>query len=304
MDTEIDWQTELDTAFGSGPDAPPGHYVAAGHRAVRRRRVRLSVIGVAATVLLAGGVWSLSPGDAPRGAEAPVATQGPAPTTYTTVEERRAERRRTLAELRKASNAQIDFLGNPAALTDHGLVLAPQTSTVLERVRNPMGYTPNQGSSMAVRAIYQGREQYSLMSLFPDGASTTTVDASGDFPGWLAQAVDSQQGLDAANGVTAPTGEMTSDQWLVLGPEGRILAANDRIEVVENRTDVDLGEVFARGTDRGGVARLLVDGTPAFVAYAVSDGALTVTPGGGTFASLDAFIDWARGQYASGEGMR
>lgn len=38
MDAEIDWQRELDSSFGTGRDVPAGHYVAAGHRAVRRRR--------------------------------------------------------------------------------------------------------------------------------------------------------------------------------------------------------------------------------------------------------------------------
>ena len=37
MDTEIDWQRELDGSFGTGEDVPVGHYVFVGHHAVRRR---------------------------------------------------------------------------------------------------------------------------------------------------------------------------------------------------------------------------------------------------------------------------
>ena len=35
MTTQIDWQRELDASFGSGEEVPVGHYVAAGHTAVR-----------------------------------------------------------------------------------------------------------------------------------------------------------------------------------------------------------------------------------------------------------------------------
>lgn len=76
MDTEIDWQRELDSSFGAGADVPAGHYVAAGQRAVRRRRQLAAVLTTAALALVGGVVWSTSPGSAPR-SEAPVATQPP-----------------------------------------------------------------------------------------------------------------------------------------------------------------------------------------------------------------------------------
>ena len=41
-----------------------------------------------------------------------------------------------------------------------------------------------------------------------------------------------------------------------------------------------------------------------FAAYRVIDGTLDVIPAGGTFPSMDAFVDWSRQQYASGTGMR
>jgi hypothetical protein len=47
-----------------------------------------------------------------------------------------------------------------------------------------------------------------------------------------------------------------------------------------------------------------VDGRSEFAAYRVIDGRLDVIPGGGTFPSLEAFIDWARQQYDSGSGLR
>lgn len=74
MDTEIDWARELDASFGSGDDVAVGHYVAVGHRAVRRRRATLAAAGVAAAIVV-GTTWVLAPGGAPRSDDAPVATE-------------------------------------------------------------------------------------------------------------------------------------------------------------------------------------------------------------------------------------
>ncbi|WP_439937342.1 hypothetical protein ACS3YM_15590 [Nocardia sp. N13] len=74
MSTDIDWQHELDSSFGTGDDVPVGHYVAVGHAAVRRRRAAVSAAGVAAAIVV-GTTWALAPGDAPRSDRAPVATE-------------------------------------------------------------------------------------------------------------------------------------------------------------------------------------------------------------------------------------
>ena len=73
MDTQIDWQRELDASFGSGDDVPVGHYVAAGQQAVRRRRGLTVVAGLGAAAVVAGIVWGVAPGGGPR-SDAPVAT--------------------------------------------------------------------------------------------------------------------------------------------------------------------------------------------------------------------------------------
>lgn len=307
MDTEIDWQHELDRSFGAGEDRPPAHYVVVGHGAVRRRRAA-AVVLTASIVLGGTAAWAVSPGSSPRG-EAPVATQGPAPADEDASggEEQRQDRRRSLEELRRAGEARVDFLGNPAALADGGLVLAPRSGPVLERVPNPMGYTPAQGSSLAIRVMFRGRETYSLMAAFPDSTSTMTNDASGDFQGWLAGVVASQRTLDVANGVTPSSGD-TSDAsdapWLALAPDGSVRAASSDVVLTEVRSDVDLGPAFADGATRTGAVRALVDGRTVYAVFRVVDGALDVVPGGGRFESMSAFLSWARDQYASGQGLR
>lgn len=74
MTTQIDWRRELDASFGSGDEVPVGHYVAAGHTAVRRRRGAVAAAGVAA-VIVVGTTWALAPGATPRSDDAPFATE-------------------------------------------------------------------------------------------------------------------------------------------------------------------------------------------------------------------------------------
>lgn len=306
MDTEIDWQRELDSSFGSGPDVPAGHYVAAGHRAVRRRRATAAAMVVATVALGGGAVWADGSGSTLRG-DAPVATEGVAPRQDRTTDGQR-ERDRDGSRPRSAPSMSVEeeFLGEPAVIEPDGTVkLSPLTDAELERVRNPMDYTRDQGRSVGLRVIYQGVEKYTLLVTDHDGTASSmhTNTASGDFPGWLAGKVELQRGLDAANAGSPDVVVETADSWLTLGEDGSVDAATPFVSVRQSR-EVDLGGSFALDADRTGVARLQVAGLPEFVAWRVVDDELEVVYGGGRFESLDAFVDWARQQYASGEGMR
>ena len=55
------------------------------------------------------------------------------------------------------------------------LVLAPGEGPVLEKVTNPMGYTPEQGRSLGIRVLMDGKEQYALMTVYPDDSSAMMV---------------------------------------------------------------------------------------------------------------------------------
>ena len=304
MSTDIDWQHELDSSFGAGHDVPAGHYVVAGRTAVRRRRATSFAI-VAAMLIGVGAAWASGPGGTPRG-DAPVATQGPSPTTDAQPKmSAREARKKRLERLRDVARDEAIQIGNPGALTMGGvLVLVPGAGPVLQRVPNPMGYTEDQGRSIGIRVMMDGKEQYALLTVYPDGSSGNVVWKTGDFAGWLAGAVRSQQTLDIANGVTPSSGDTGDQPWLVLDADGGISAARPGIVINEQRTSVDLGESFASGATRTGVVRLIVDGRSEFAAYRVIDGTLDVVPAGGSFASMNAFIDWAREQYSSGAGLR
>lgn len=301
MGTDIDWQHELDSSFGHGDDVPPAHYVAAGHRVVRRRRAA-SVAIVAAMTVGVGAAWASGPGGAPRG-EAPVATQPPTPseTSPTTSE---AEARRL--EQGRARTAALDSaasMGTPAALTYDGLFLVPEAGPVLERVPNPMGYSAGVGRSVGLRVTMPDGERYALLVVHADGGtSAIVVRASGDFEGWLAGAVRSQRSLDVANGVTPSVGDTDDQPWLVLATNrDGVAGARPGVVVVEQRIGVDLGDGFPGGAS---AVRLVVDGRSEFAVYRVVDGELEVIPAGGGFDSMDAFLEWARAQYSSGAGMR
>ena len=207
--------------------------------------------------------------------------------------------------MRDAAREQLTRMSFPGQLTYAGLVLAPGGGPVLERVPNPMGYPADQGRSLGIRLMVDGQEQYALLTAYPsDDSSTMNVLRTGDFDGWLAQAVRTQQTLDVQNGVTPSSGDSRDQPWLVLDDQGGLTAARPGIVVTEQRTSVDLGESFATGATRTGVVRLLVDGRSEFAAYRVIDGTLDVIPGGGSFDSMSAFISWAREQYSSGAGLR
>jgi hypothetical protein len=304
MSTDIDWQHELDSSFGSGHDVAAGHYVAAGRRAVRRRRIA-AVVATAAVVVAGGTVWAVSPGDSVR-SDAPVATRGQDP-TQDTKDDHAPDRQRVRPESTPSMSVEEEFNGNPAVLEPDGLKMSPLAGEVLQRMPNPMGYTPAQGRSVAIRVIYLGSEKYSFLSLTQDGSSlsTTTHDATGDFAGWVSGVVATERTLDELNGVTAPTAGAppAPDTWLTLGPDGAVEASAGNV-LLEVRAHVDLGDGFAQGATRTGALRMLVGGVPQHAAYRVVDGRLDVIAGPGRFDSLDAFVAWARKQYASGEGMR
>ncbi len=217
----------------------------------------------------------------------------------------REARKARLERMRDAARQDALQIGNPGTLMmDGSLVLVPGAGPVLERVPNPMGYTKDQGRSVGVRVMVDGREQYALLIAYPDGTSGTIVWKTGDFAGWLAGAVRSQQTLDVANGVTPSSGDTGGQPWLVLDRSGNVSTPRPGVVIVQQRPGVDLGESFGSGATETGVVRLLVDGRSEFAAYRVIGGTLEVIPAGGTFASMDAFIDWAREQYSSGSGMR
>jgi hypothetical protein len=305
MDTEIDWQRELDSSFGTGEDVEVARYVASGHRAVRRRRGVTAALVTASLVIAGGAVWATSPGSTPR-SDAPVATGG-ARASDPSVDDRaedaaREARRERLERMRQKAMKvrQSDFLGNPALISADKLVLASGAGPVLERVPNPMGYTRAGWTSLGIRVMQDGAEQYSLIASFGEGDwSINTAPATGDFDVWLAAAVSSQATLDAANG--DGEGVDTVDDWVDVGLDGRLAPALAKVGVVDQRTGVDTG---AGEGATSTVAHLLVAGHDQFVVVRDALGAPDYLLVPAHFATLDDLVAYVRQRNASGEGVR
>ncbi|SEB75443.1 hypothetical protein SAMN04489844_0991 [Nocardioides exalbidus] len=300
MDTEIDWQRELDDAFGRGPDVTPGAYVAHGRRALRRRRTAVSLAAAAAVVVAAGGAWTatVASHDGRSGSDEHVATRVPSPKVL------EPEEATPLDELVAKDRGPVDFLGDPAVYRGDELVLNPRTSRVLERVPNPMGYTATQGRSIALRVVFDGVEKYTLVVGHDDGTSMTTHSATGDFGGWLAGVKQSQHTLDVANGVTSPSSTIPAEEWIALDRAGEVVAADPAVTVLTARTDLDLGPELSTGTELTGLARLRVGDETQVVVLRVVDGTLEVLPIGRWSGSLDVIAGVVREDFAGGEGVR
>jgi hypothetical protein len=157
MDTEIDWQRELDGTFGSGEDVDVARYVASGHRAVRRRRAAIAAAGVAATIVV-GTTWALAPGDAPLSDRAPVATQ-PSATPSATPRDRPTEPAPSVS-WRK---------GDPPAQALRGRLVIRSGAVVHER-RDEL-YLGKDTESAALDISYEGSRWWLVLEWDKGGSS-------------------------------------------------------------------------------------------------------------------------------------
>ncbi len=147
MSTDIDWQHELDTSFGSGHDVPAGHYVAAGRTAVRRRRLTAAVVGLGAAAVVGGIAWGVAPHGGPSSSDAPIATEPSRTASQTPAPSR---------EVEKAPELPWKKGDPPARSSPDGLALAPG-SVVHERVDNLF---PGRASESVALDISRGGERW------------------------------------------------------------------------------------------------------------------------------------------------
>lgn len=167
MSTDIDWQHELDSSFGTGHDLPPAHYVAAGHTAVRRRRAT-AVVLAAAVVIGGGTAWASGQGSAVRG-DAPVANErsdGQRRTTAPTDPPERVDARRRQLEIMRA---QSWGEGDPPARAFPGGVQVREGAIVHER-RDDL-YPDKASESAALDLSFEGARFWVVLE-WDEGGST------------------------------------------------------------------------------------------------------------------------------------
>ncbi|WP_121254537.1 hypothetical protein [Nocardioides ferulae] len=287
---------ELDAAFGSGPAHRPVEVtLGAGRRALRRRRVSALAGAVAVAAVLGTGFAVSSPGGQGRSTSEIAADPSPmpSPTSVPAVDEEWSK-------------------GEVVRYADDGTLQVRPGVEVHERIENPYDFVPPERSD-ALDLTFRGQRTWAILTLdraageegLQFGASMATPSNGwADFAHYVADQVSVDRG-----GSGAPSG------WpgtLRLTAEGEVVPTSGT-EVLQRTDDPRLGDRFAPPGVPTGAALLRAgeERRELFVVWRVEGGVLEVvtTPiddpsanlVGATFAEL---LSWARGQYASGEGLR
>lgn len=181
---------------------------------------------------------------------------------------------------------------------DGELEIAPGV-VVPQHIENPFGYEPPRRSD-ALDLTFKGQRMWVIL----DGtAHAYGFSSSAPSNGWASFADYVADQTDGATG--------GSDGWpatLRLADDGRVVASPGS-EILQRTDAPQLGASFADpGTPTGAaVVRAGEDGKGYFVVWRVVDGKLDVitTPPRDTVgATFEELLASARGQYASGEGLR
>jgi hypothetical protein len=271
---------ELERAIGHGPaNRPVQQTVAAGRRALRRRRAATAVAGLAVVGVL-GGTWAgAGAGTWLRGGEVGVATS-PSPTGD--------------------AETENEYAGEepPAHFSDTGELVLRSGVTVVREVDNPMGYeAPKRSVGLVLDDA--GTRIWALLEDEPRGAASVYDDARQTFPTfdlWLADAVAVWKG--------EPT------LALVRFAEGTSLVADDEgVEVIDQRANPDLPRSFAGPDEQTAVAEVTWHGDTWFVLarrlpgydaeYFPTAASIVGDPG-----TIDEFLVVARERYDNGDGLR
>lgn len=273
-------QEALERSFGDGPEQPPvGTHLAAGRRALRRRRTATAALGVA---LVAGLGYAVSGPGATEQTTNHIATD-PTPTE---------------ADPPTIPPGPAWEDGVAVRYRDGAVELRPGV-VVHERIDNPFGYTPPQ-DSVAFDLTFEGQRSWNLLELKGKSESFNgTVPSNGwaSFADWVADQADLTTGGD--------------DGWpdtLRLTDQGEVVATPGT-EVLQRTDDPQLGATFAGPGEPTGAAlvRTTEDGQSYFVVWRVIDGELdviTTPPADVVGASFQELLTYARGKYSSGEGLR
>lgn len=268
MDTDI--RHELDRSFGEGPAHPPVEVpLAAGRRALRRRR---ALVGAAAAgvMVVAGASYAVAGSGSAPDADRPIVAVEPSATPE------------------PWQRAEI------VRYTGDELEVRPGV-TVHEHLPNPFDHAAPDLSD-ALDVTWRGQRIWVLTERLE---GRTSVAETGESPGWASfEAWVSDQVAQTGSGWDE-TMRLTDDGEVVAVPGATVLQRTD---------DPQLGETFAPPGATTGAAIVDLGGGPTyFVVWRVIDGELDVIPtppGDVVGATFEELLTYARGQYASGEGLR
>ena len=285
MDTDI--RHAIDRSFDDGP--PTGDLdliLTRGQRVVRRRRLAEG----ASLLLVAGAIAGIAfaASGTPDGS-----TLGPAgqPTAAATPSSQPAEPDATASGPTWEDDTPVRYYDGALQIRD-GVV-------VHQHLANPFGYELPRLSD-ALDLTYEGQRMW-LLAEYRQGGSgyTSTAPSNGwaSFSDWVASQVG-----------TAQPGADGWPETVRLDDQGEVVAAPGA-RIVQRTDDPGLGASFAAAGTPTGAAVVSVSGDDKsyFVVWRVVDGKLdviTTPPRDVVGATFEQLLNYARGQYASGEGLR
>lgn len=259
---------QLDREIGDGPaHRPIEARLTAGRAAVRRRRL---VAGSAALVaaLVAGTAVLLGGGSEPTATNKPPIATLATPTSTPTP---------TPVEPRRRTSLSTELV----VLEPDGTLDLARGVKLVRSIPNPLGVAlPSR--SVGLEITFRGETYWQVLESTPDGGFTASDPAGKAFAtleDWVTDQVALQQG-------TPP------EALVELTAKGRLRPLGDA-RIAEARYDVGGFEA---------VAEVLHDNRRTYVL--VNDGDVVRVDGSVGGKDLDAFVDYARAHYASGEGLR
>lgn len=273
---------EIDRSFGDGPAHRPVELrVDAGRRALRRRRVAATAAALGVLAVLGIGYAAVSPGPSGRAAgevavdPTPSPAQDPSPTSEPWSQ------------------------GETVRYSDDGELEIRPGVVVHEHLENPFALDPPDRSD-ALDLTFEGQRSWTILDLsggFMSVSSSEPSNGWASFADYVADQADGETGGD--------------DGWpdtFRLTDEGQVIPTAGT--TVHQRTDdPQLGETFAPAGATTGAALVTVEGDEKsyFVVWRVVRGELdviTTPPNEVTGATFGQLLEYARSQYASGEGLR
>jgi len=271
---DLDLHESLTEGFGpEPPHRPVADRLVAGHRAVRRRRLAGAAVTVAVASVVGLGATMLANGNA--GGNDQVATD-PASTTEPAPEPWQG--------------------GELARYSDDGMVEVRPGVTVLHRIADPLGDPSDFNHSVALALEFRGSETWLILNweTDPNGGISEMAAAGGPADGTFADWVEQ----------TVAANEDNSGGYVDFAADGSLRSSHG-VEILDQVLDPDLPESFAPAGARTAAALLQgPDGKKWYVLVREVGGLDTnAVPFGMGGPNLEAFIEYARAKYLSGEGV-
>lgn len=285
---------EIDRSFGDGPaHRPVEERIAAGRRRVVQRRLGIGAGAVATALVIGGATWALAPGP-PKAApdSGPVATQqAPSPS-----DRPRDEGRGTREPQQQRDPQSFLAKGERATYTPDGELVVRDGWRVSQRIRNPFGHRPPQRS--VGLELTNGEETYWYLLEIQGNGMFAASDPAGKGFATLDAWVADQVALQGSAPPPTPVEFRPGTAELVAAEDATIVRQrpNPHIPGFAGRNlPTAVAEVTWNGARYFVLARHLVGAEPE---YFPTQAAVPDEP------TLASFLDHAREQYASGEGLR